>query len=141
MMRRALHALKRDLAAPLGQQAERAREGERAEARNRRALRARVALCAVVRQAFPALTPEAGPCLRLGIEAAAALAAIPDTEELRAADEALGAAEPHRAETNQRLRAKLKDMYERIDEYPIDPAQASLMEMYVLARRRLGIGP
>ena len=60
-------------------------------ARHRRSLRADVAICEQIRKRFllMGLDPALAVSLRVGEEAAAELAAIPDTEALRTADEAL----------------------------------------------------
>jgi len=60
-------------------------------ASNRRLLRARTAICEFIREQFllMGLDPALAVSLRVGKEAAAKLAAIPDTEALRTADEAL----------------------------------------------------
>ena len=59
-------------------------------ASNRRLLRARTAICEFIREQFllMGLDPALAVSLRVGKEAAAKLAAIPDTEALRTADEA-----------------------------------------------------
>jgi hypothetical protein len=64
-------------------------------ARDRRSLRAITVVCEFIRERFllmgldPALDPALAVCLRVGEEAAAKLAAIPDTEALRSADLAI----------------------------------------------------
>jgi hypothetical protein len=60
-------------------------------ARDRRSLRAITVVCEFIRERFllMGLDPALAVCLRVGEEAAAKLAAIPDTEVLRSADEAL----------------------------------------------------
>jgi hypothetical protein len=60
-------------------------------AHHRAALRTCVKVCGLIRMRLVALgiDPELAPALRQGDEAAAELAAIPDTAELQAADEAL----------------------------------------------------
>jgi hypothetical protein len=60
-------------------------------ASNRRLLRARTAICEFIREQFllMGLDSALAVSLRVGKEAAAKLAAIPDTEALRTADEAL----------------------------------------------------
>ena len=60
-------------------------------ASDRRSLRARTKICEFIRERFllMGLDPALAVSLRVGEEAAAELAAIPDTEALRTADEAL----------------------------------------------------
>jgi len=62
-----------------------------AQARYRQALRASVKVCALIRERLllMGIDPALAVSLRRGEEAAAALAAIPDSEELRMADDAL----------------------------------------------------
>jgi hypothetical protein len=63
---------------------------DRKVARHRASLRVRVSLCDLIRQRLQAMgiDPKCAIALRLGERAAAELAGIPDTPELRASDAA-----------------------------------------------------
>jgi hypothetical protein len=99
-------------------------------ASNRRLLRARTAICEFIRERFllMGLDPALAVSLRVGEEAAAKLAAIPDSEALRTADEALEAA-PRLAAIIHK--AKIQRMADNIIDKGVQPnfAKASLAEL------------
>jgi hypothetical protein len=68
---------------------------DRQAAQHRQSLRARHACCELIRERLQVMgiDPALAAALRRGEEAAAELAAIPDTEELQAADDAIVRAE------------------------------------------------
>jgi hypothetical protein len=108
------------------------------EAESRVALRCEAALGDVIRQIRPPgyASPALESVLRDGEWAAEELAAIPDTPELRAADEALFA-EAHREDDETAVRAEFNQMIERFREGgEPDPLAADLMEIlaFCLAR-------
>jgi hypothetical protein len=108
-------------------------------ASNRRFLRALVHICEVIRERFllMGLDPALAVSLRKGEEAAAKLAAIPETEALRTADEALTHSDLDdcREDANS-VRAKIQRMADYIADDIInkgvqpDFAKASVAELW-----------
>jgi hypothetical protein len=106
---------------------------EEEAARNRRLLRARVTLCSEVREGLESMgiDPELAVMLRIGKEAAAELAGIPDTPELKAADAAIRRCGHASGGNGSRLREKLLVMAERYrDGHRPDFANASAFELF-----------
>ena len=132
----------RRLGGPLAKRAERAACRELAAARCRAGLRARVAVAAIVRREFPEVGPAVSHALRLGEEAMAELAAIPDTPALRAADDALIAAEPGAEPGSEaaaaEFAARLARLAARHEGQDFDPAHAAPAELLVHAALRRG---
>ena len=106
-------------------------------ARQRSLLRARAAVCTLLRQRL--VQPDTGQALagalQLGDAAASELAGIPDTPELRESDGALLA--HHHAGAEEMFEAKLLRLVQQCsDGRQLDPANASpaeLLAAYVLA--------
>jgi len=108
---------------------------ECAAAKHRVGLRAWVRIGDIVRSGLAAMGIDPGRAVRLRVadEAAAALAAIPDSDKLRRADRKLLAAEPGRQEDADRVYEKLgrlADRYRRGDLPDPDPAHASPAELF-----------
>jgi hypothetical protein len=108
------------------------------EASHRRLLRVRTAICEFIRERFllMGLDPALAVRLRWGEEAAAELAAIPDSEALRTADEALTHSDLDDCrEDENSVRAKIQRMADNIADDIIDKgiqpnfANASLAEL------------
>ena len=131
-MRRSLDYWMRRIGGPLAKRAERAARRELAAARRRVGLRARVVVAAIIRREFPEAGPAVCQALRLGEEAMAELAAIPDIPALRAADDALIGAEPAAAQ----FAARLARIAARHDGEDFDPAHAAPAELLVYAALR-----
>jgi hypothetical protein len=105
-----------------------------AAARGRRLLRAEAAIGMVIRHALNSAGADVSAAGRLAVadDAAAALAAIPDTPELRDADRAaappLGPHQRHQADAfTAKISAMTKDF---ASGRPLDLAQASLAELF-----------
>jgi len=108
--------------------------GDRQAAHHRQSLRARVELHELIRERLRlmGIDPALAVALRRGEDAAAELAEIPDTIELRAADEAI--VRPERSDGTDRahqVREKIERMAEqyRNGEYPLDLANASPVQL------------
>jgi hypothetical protein len=89
---------------------------ERQEAQHRQSLRACVAWSSLIRERFRimGIDPALAVTLRRGEHAAAELAAIPDTDELQAADEAIVRAErSNRDDGARQVRAKITRLAEQ----------------------------
>jgi hypothetical protein len=108
-------------------------------ASNRRSLRARTKICEFIRERFllMGLDPAQGVSLRVGEEAAAELAAIPDSEALRTADEALTHSDlDDCGDARSSLEAKIQRMADNIADDIIDKgiqpnfANASVVELW-----------
>ena len=104
-------------------------------ASDRQLLRTRTAICEFIRARFllMGLDPALAVSLRVGEEAAAKLAAIPDSEALRMADEALTHSDLddcRREEAN--VMAKIQRMADNIIDEGVQPnfAKASLAELW-----------
>lgn len=121
------------LAAPLAERTTRAARRELAAARHRAGLRAWVAVAAIIRRAFPDVAPAACRALRLGEEAAAELAAIPDTPALCAADAALLDAEPGAEDAAAEFAARLARLAACCGGEDFDPDHAAPAELLVRA--------
>ena len=108
---------------------------DRQATHQREGLRSRVRLCEAIRQGLIAMSfdPQLAVALRRGDEAALELAAIPDTEELRAADAAIVAADHHASgdEAAAQFLAKIEQMAKRYREGQHQPdfARASPAEL------------
>ena len=108
---------------------------DRKVARHRASLRVQVSLCDLIRQRLQAMgiDPKCAIALRLGERAAAELAGIPDTPELRASDAAPTG--PNSSEAKDRLDRKIARIADRMverfgrGEEPVDLANASLVEL------------
>jgi len=118
----------------LGRLAAPARHAEISAAHHRSALRARAAIGAAVRDCLmhAGIDPARAVMLLVADEAAAELAAIPDTPELERADAAVtaGAADSD-PDAVSRFQANMHDLVRRYregDEF--DPARASLAELH-----------
>lgn len=100
---------------------------------HRRSLRTHVALCQLIRERLRLLgfEPALAETLRLGDEAAAELAAIPDTPELERADEILRTLCSDSGDAAQDLIKQLRRMAElyRSGQHRIDFANASPAEL------------
>jgi len=103
------------------------------EARHRQDLRAMVLTCELIRERFllMGLDPALAVSLQHGEEAAAELAAIPDTEPLRSADEAI--THKHSNDCGE-VRSKVEAQIQRIaanmcEGFQPDFANASLVEL------------
>ncbi len=118
----------------LGRLAAPARHAEISAAEHRRALRARAAIGAAVRDCLmqAGIDPARAVMLRVADEAAGELAAIPDTPELERADAAIAAGAGHRGpDGDSRFQAKMDDLVRHYREGgEIDPARASLAELH-----------
>src|SRR5438477_1037605 len=109
---------------------------DRKLARHRASLRVQVSLCDLIRQRLQAMgiDPKCAIALRRGERAAAELAGIPDTPELRASDAAPPTG-PNSSEAKDRLDREIAQvadsMVERFarGEEPVDLANASLVEL------------
>ena len=118
----------------LGRLAAPARHAEISAAHHRSALRARAATGAVVRDCLvhAGIDPARAVMLLVADEAAAELAAIPDTPELEQADAAVVArAADSDPDALSRFQAKMHNLVRRYregDEF--DPARASLAELH-----------
>lgn len=78
-------------------------------------MRARVAVAALVQEAFPDLDPATCHALRDGARAAAELGAIPDSPALRAGDDALRAARAGSGRAAAEFRGRLDHLAARLD--------------------------
>jgi hypothetical protein len=107
---------------------------EKEAARHRISLRMRAKIYALVRNRLEAMgiDPEFAPALRVGKEAAAELAAIPDTLELETADQAiLRVDRVSEGNAADQLREKILAMAERYrDGHRPDFANASLLDLF-----------
>jgi hypothetical protein len=97
---------------------------------HRRSLRARIEWCDLIRKRFRVMgiDPALAVTLRRGEEAAAELAAIPDTPDLKAADEAMVRPECSDGDDGaRRVRARIEQMAEqyRSGQHQLDLANAS----------------
>ena len=108
--------------------------GDWSAAKYRNDLRACVMVCNLIRERFllMGLDPALAVMLRTGEDSAAELAAIPDSDALRTADEAI--TRTHR-ENNSEVRASFEaEIERRAERYPDgsqpDFAKASVMELF-----------
>jgi hypothetical protein len=104
-------------------------------ASHRGLLRVRTAICEFIRERFLliGLDPALAVRLRWGEEAAAELAAIPDSEALRTADEALTHSDlDDCGDARSSLEAKIQRMADNIIDEGVQPdfAKASLLELW-----------
>jgi hypothetical protein len=102
------------------------------EARHRQELRATVLICELIRERFllMGLDPALAVSLQGGEEAAAELAAIPDTEPLRSADEAITRRHPNDCGEVHKVEAKIQRIAAHMCEgFLPDFANASLAEL------------
>ena len=118
----------------LGRLAARGRHAELSAAHYRCALRARATIGAVVRDCLmhAGIDPARAVMLLVADEAAAELAAIPDTPELEREDAAVTAgAADNDPDGDSRFLAKMHDLVRRYREGDeCDPARASLAELH-----------
>jgi len=115
-------------------------------ASDRQLLRTRTAICEFIRERFllMGLDPALAVSLRWGEEAAAKLAAIPDTEALRSADEAITRNDHHDCgEEENSVRAQIQRMVTHYSEgAQPDVARASAAQLFAfcLASKELARG-
>ena len=98
----------------------------------RKQLRTRVTVCNLIRERFLSvrLDPALAAGLRLGDEAAAELAAIPDSDALRTADEAITRTRESNSEARPSFEAKIERMAEHyLDGSQPDFAKASVAQL------------